>query len=150
MKPNISQPPLPSSYFMAVLLIVITIPTAVAQTDNSSATDAGLELNGLIIDETVTKLGNDFYELFYNRWQAPKSTSSYTLYIREQMQPGRGTRISVLLNDNEIMSQVLQPREEMLLAMANRAVQLVRYQILHYQQMVQQLENEDQYGSGIF
>lgn len=150
MKPTILPNSLPSSHFIAAILMAITNLTAVAQMDNSLATDAGLELNGLIIDETVTKLGNDFYELFYNRWQAPRSTLSYTLYIKEQMQPGRGTRISVLLNDNEIMSQVLQPREEMLLAMANQAVQLVRYQILHYQQMVQQLENEDQYGSGIF
>ena len=48
------------------------------------------------------------------------------------------------------MSQVLQPREEILLALASRATQLIRYQILNYQQMAQQLENKDQYGSGIF
>nr|WKN34042.1 curli production assembly/transport protein CsgE [Tunicatimonas sp. TK19036] len=121
-----------------------------AQIDQASANEAGLEMNGLVIDETITKIGRDFYDLFYTHWDAPNSQVDYTLFIKEQPQPGRGTRISVLLNETELMSQMIQPRQELLLAVASQAVQLAQYQIYHYEQMTQQLENEDQYGSGIF
>ncbi len=107
-------------------------------------------MNGLVIDETVTKIGRDFYELFYARWEAPSSSMGYTLYIKEQPQPGRGTRITVRLNDTELMTRALQAREELLLATATYAMRLARYHIQHYEQMAQQLENEDQHGSGIY
>ena len=29
------------------------------------------EINGLLIDETRTKAGHDFYELFFSVWEAP-------------------------------------------------------------------------------
>lgn len=123
---------------------------ACAQNDKAPAADAGLEMNGLVIDETITKIGRDFYDLFYTHWEAPISKVDYTLFIKEQPQPGRGTRITILFKETELMSQMIQPRPELLLAVASRAVQLAQYQILHYEQMSQQLENEDQYGSGIF
>ncbi len=133
-----------------MLLVIVPTLTAVAQSDLATTLEARLEMNGLVIDETITKIGRDFYELFYTRWEAPPSAMGYTLYIKEQPQPGRGTRISVLLNDTELISQALQAREELLLAVATHAIKRAHYQIQHYEQMAQQLENKDQYGSGIY
>ena len=133
------------------LIGVVLLPSqTLAQRDVASAADADLEMNGLVIDETITKIGRDFYELFYAHWEAPLSRVDYTLFIKEQPQPGRGTRITLLFNDTELMTQMIQPRPELLLAVASRAIQLAQYQIINYEQMSQQLENEDQYGSGIF
>lgn len=113
-------------------------------------TDPTLTINGLIVDETVTKVGRDFYELFYSRWQAPASKQVYMIFVREQPQPGMGSRVSVYLNDTELFVQPLQPRYDIIEAYAEYAVRLVRQYVLEYQRMVQELENEDQSGSGIF
>jgi curli production assembly/transport component CsgE len=134
---------------LIIIFCLILSVQAKAQTDQFEEV-AGLELNGLVIDETITKIGRDFYELFYSRWEAPSTTVNYSLYVREQPQPGRGTQISVVLNDAELISQAIQPREEVMLAVADYAVQLAKQQILREEQMAQQLENEDQQGSGIF
>ena len=148
MKPYTTHLPNSILIYSLALVTILLLGATVAMAQSQSV--AELEINGLVIDETITKLGRDFYELFYARWNTPETSFQYTVYIREQVQPGQGTRISVLLNDNDIMSQVLQPREEMLRALASRAIQLTRYQISNYQQMAQQLESEDQSGSGIF
>ena len=142
--------PAQSSILFGCLLATVPTLTTVAQHDLPATAEAGLEMNGLVIDETITKMGRDFYELFYARWEPPTSSLGYTLHIKELPQPGRGTRISVLLNETELLRQAIQSREELLLAVANRAIQLAYYHIQHHQQMAQQLENEDQYGNGIY
>lgn len=113
-------------------------------------TDPSLMINGLIVDETVTKVGRDFYELFYSQWQAPSSKQSYLIFVREQPQPGMGSRVSVFLNDTELFAQPLQPRYELIEAYAEYAVRLVRQYMADYQRMVRELDNDDQQGSGIY
>ena len=31
----------------------------------------GPESSGLVVDQTITKIGHDFYDQFYSRWEAP-------------------------------------------------------------------------------
>lgn len=135
---------------LVMILCTINYLQVSAQPPDSVIVESNLEINGLIIDETMTKLGRDFYELFYSKWQAPPSSQDYTLYIKEQLQPGRATRITVMLNENVLMNQMLQPRREVLLALASKAVQIVQYQLFNYEKMIQALESEDQYGTGIY
>lgn len=113
-------------------------------------TGPSLMITGLIVDETVTKVGRDFYESFYSQWQAPASKEAYLIFVREQPQPGMGSRVSVFLNDTELFAQPLQPRYEIIEAYAEYAVRMVRQYVIDYQRMVQELESEDQLGSGIF
>jgi len=129
--------------------IVLTHPT-VAQKSDHLVDEDDLEINGLLIDETVTKLGRDFYELFFKNWVPPNIEMSYTLYIKEHLQPGRVTKISVLLNDNVLMSQMLQPRREVLLALSQRAIKIVHYRLVNYRSMIKTLESEDQIGNGVY
>ena len=108
------------------------------------------EINGLVVDETITKVGRDFYEVFYSQWEAPTSEASYTIFIKELPQLGQGSLVSVYLDDTELFSQPVQPRYEVVEALAEYAVTLVSSYIINYEQMSQQLGNQDQQGSGIF
>lgn len=112
--------------------------------------DPTLMINGLIVDETVTKVGRDFYELFYSQWQAPPGKQPYLIFVREQPQPGMGSRVSVFLNDTELFAQPLQARYELIEAYAEYAVRLVWQYVTDYQRMVRELDNDDQVGSGIY
>jgi len=49
-----------------------------------------LEIDGLIIDETRSKIGRDFYDMFYHRWIAPNAASNYSILIKELPSRGRG------------------------------------------------------------
>ena len=136
-----------------VVLMIGLRATIVRAQDLQSAPSAEsslTEINGLVVDESIIKVGRDFYEVFYSKWQAPPAEMSYTIFIKELPQIGQGSLVSVYLDETELFSQPLQPRYEVVEAMAEYAVALVTNYLLNYQQMSQQLENQDQQGSGIF
>ncbi|HEX7069868.1 MAG TPA: CsgE family curli-type amyloid fiber assembly protein [Rhodothermales bacterium] len=85
----------------------------------------GLErpaLDGLVVDETQTKLARDFYAEFYTFWQAPEGAMNYTVVVGEQPVPNVGTRVLVRVNDEIAFQAHLQPRGEVVQETARQAV----------------------------
>ncbi len=76
------------------------------------AADPSLALGVLVVDETVSKLGGDFYRLFYEHWTPPNVQGHYTVAVREQPLPNRGTRVEVRVDDRVAARFHLQPRLE--------------------------------------
>lgn len=104
--------------------------------------DAGLEIDGLIVDETRTRTGSDFYNLFYTHWEVPPQTCNFTIIIMEQPVPQMGTRITLKINDDEVVQFMLQPRYEVIEELAQQSVQFVRQYLYERELMRQRLERE--------
>lgn len=83
-----------------------------------------LELDGLVIDDTRSKIGRDFYDIFYQQWQAPSNSSNYTITISEQPTPTLGSLITVRVNDQQVFQYRLQPRYEIIKQVAEYAVRV--------------------------
>jgi hypothetical protein len=99
----------------------------IPDTTAAGAPDAGivrLEIDGLVVDQTITKLGRDFYQAFYQRWEAPEEALNFTITVQEQPLPNIGTGITVLVNDEIAFQTRLQPREDVILASAQQAISL--------------------------
>ena len=147
--------PIPVTHLIrwpAALLFCNIAMTSVAQDlQNDSSNEALItEINGLVVDETITKAGRDFYDLFYSQWEAPASETSYTIFIKELPLFGQGSQVMVYMDDTELFSQPVQPRYDVIEAVAEYAVGVVTNYVTHYESISQQLSNEDQRGSGIF
>jgi len=69
-----------------------------------------MELDGMILDETRSKVGRDFYDVFYSNWQSPPDATNFSISISEQPSPSLGTIIYVEVNDDETFRMRLQPR----------------------------------------
>jgi len=69
-----------------------------------------MELDGMIHDETRSKVGRDFYDVFYSNWQSPPEAYNFSISISEQPSPSLGTIIYVEVNDDETFRMRLQPR----------------------------------------
>lgn len=82
------------------------------QLERKSGEEGGLELFGLVVDETMTRLGRDFYNQFYDLWQAPPTRAAYTIRIQERPVPGRSTMLQVLVNDDVTFRARLSPGRE--------------------------------------
>jgi hypothetical protein len=82
---------------------------------------ARLEIDGLVIDETVTKIGRDFYDVFHSEWVAPEGIYNYTIRIQEYPVPTLGTRVVLLLNDEPLFQLQLEPRYEVVEDLARQA-----------------------------
>lgn len=68
------------------------------------------ELDGMVHDETRSKFGRDFYDIFYRHWQSPPEASNYSIRIMEQPAPSLGSIIIVKVNDEETFKVRLQPK----------------------------------------
>lgn len=82
----------------------------------------GLEFGGLIIDETKSKIGKDFFHVFYQYWEEPENAPNFLLTITEQLLPSLGTVITVNLDHRSVFKTRLQPRREAIEQNAKRAV----------------------------
>ena len=109
-----------------------------------------MEIDGLIMDETMTKVGRDFYDMFFSVWIAPEKVKNYTVTIKEMVMPGLVTEISVLVNESIVFKQRVQPRYDVLEQMTKYANQKVVQYLNNYEKMKAQLDGDDQQGSGIF
>jgi len=90
--------------------------------NRSIVNDSLLDFDGLVMDETQSKLGKDFYDIFYKEWDSPKHVLNYTIVIREKPVPSLGTQIMVVIDDKTVFQNFLQPRIEIIEEAAKAAV----------------------------
>ena len=109
-----------------------------------------LEIEGLIIDETRSKSGRDFYDHFYSKWIAPDGISDFTITIRELPARGRAAMVAVELNGNLLIQRMLQPRQDIIELLAEQSVNVIKAKLTENKNLKSEIENGDQKGSGIY
>lgn len=111
------------------------------------------EITGLIVEDTMTRIGREFYEYFHVLWEEPEGLSDYNIYITERADARWGSLIQVEINVNmtntPVWAKVLRPRSAEVEEAAEEAVQVTYDAILNYEQMRQALEGDDMLGDGI-
>jgi curli production assembly/transport component CsgE len=128
--------------YLAPVLFAAYISLSLAAQEVIDADDAGLEIDGLIVDETRTRMGSDFYDLFYTNWEAPPEARNFTIVIMEQPAPQMGTRMTLKVNDQEVAQFMLQPRYEIIEELALQSVQFLRQHLSERELMRLRLERE--------
>lgn len=76
--------------------------------------DAVYELKGLTIDETKTKVGKDFYDMFYLQYSQLPDKSSSAVTISELPLRGTSGQINIQIDDKVIYSFMTNPGEDYL------------------------------------
>ncbi len=110
---------------------------------------AQLEIDGLVVDETITKMGRDFYDVFHRQWEAPPMAQNFTIQIKEFPARGLGALIQVTVNDQTILEQQLQPRYDIIEEIATYAAGHA-YEFLLQDQLQRQLEAEGKKARELF
>ncbi|KAB7726144.1 hypothetical protein F5984_25030 [Rudanella paleaurantiibacter] len=145
--------------------------------------DANLEggsTTTLLLDNTRSKVGRDFYEFFFRAFneapqteaplpaQAPLANPADSSKVAVQKplefeldlfliaidelpaNSGTGSIISVSINDELVFQQFIQNRLDTIEEFAVATAQGVRQYVATYNETQQQLGNEDQKGSGVY
>ena len=81
----------------------------------------GLEMIGIVSNETKTKLGNDFYDFFYSEFSKLKINSNKIIYVQEELTFGRTTKITVNIDGEIIEEFIARPEEDFLKYMSQTA-----------------------------
>ncbi|MAT38318.1 MAG: hypothetical protein CL946_01800 [Ectothiorhodospiraceae bacterium] len=118
--------------------------------EQESRTLSGIEFDGFVVDRTISKIGRDFYDLFYSQWEAPKGAKGYSLIISEKVMPRFGTQIIIEIDDQKIFEQFVQPRYDIIEQMAQYGVYYAYMHLVQTEQLKDDLEDQDMQGTGIY
>ncbi|MEZ0181670.1 MULTISPECIES: curli production assembly/transport protein CsgE [Flavobacterium] len=81
----------------------------------------GIEMIGIVANDTKTKLGNDFYDYFYSQYSKLKINTSKIVTVQEELTFGRTTKITILVDGEIIEEFISRPDEDFLKYMADTA-----------------------------
>lgn len=98
------------------------------------------EAEGLVLDQAISKLGHDFYDLFYGAFEAPPGSAEFTVLVGER--PGRGNSSLLVLtvNDQELIETPLPTRLDQQEELVGQAVEIVQGYLIEAQNVSRQLE----------
>ncbi|GAB2631185.1 CsgE family curli-type amyloid fiber assembly protein [Belliella aquatica] len=113
-------------------------------------TGYNLEIDGLIIDQTKTKSGREFYEYFFNSWDAPKEAKDFTIFIEEKPFRLNTTLVEISINETLIFQSLLQPRGDFIENLALESIGTTQMYLANYEELLKQLGGGDMVGTGIF
>ena len=125
------------------------IEEVTAQPEEVSS-DADIEIDGLLFDETKTKSGRDFYDYFYSAWAAPPGARNYSIHISEKPYRLMTTLVEIKINETTVFQSFLQPRGDIVEQLALQAVAQTQMYLANYEELMRQLEGDDRSGNGIF
>lgn len=114
------------------------------------SSDADLEIDGLIVDETKTKVGRDFYDFFYRDWQPPEEANNYSIFIIEKPFRLNTTIIEIKINEITVFESFLQPRGDLVENLAVQSIANTQFYLQQYDELVRELGGEDTRGTGIY
>ncbi|OXA78310.1 hypothetical protein B0A65_13805 [Flavobacterium frigidimaris] len=76
---------------------------------------------GIVANDTKTKLGNDYYDMFYAQYSKLKIHTSKIVTVQEELTFGRTTKITILVDSDIIEEFISRPDEDFLKYMAESA-----------------------------
>ncbi len=91
---------------------------------NQEARD-GIELTGIVTENTKTKPGRDFYKLFYSNYSSKNIKGSRVVNINEVQAFGINTKIEIKIDNTVVWEFFARPKYDYLKSMAEIAVQRV-------------------------
>ena len=101
----------------------------------------GSESQGLVMDQTISKLGRDFYDLFYGSFEAPGGLEDFTIMVVERQARANNAVVALIVNDTELFEMPLIPRADTMEESARAAVGAAVDFLLQAQSISRQLES---------
>lgn len=111
-----------------------------ADVDNSRKD--GLSLRGIVVEDTKTKPGRDFYRMFYSAYNENKINSEKIFVVKEVMALGTNTKIEIKADDIIIFEFFTKPSSVYLKEMSDFSIKRVYY---YLQQLEKQKDTVNRY-----
>jgi len=113
-----------------------------------------VEIDGLIIDQTQTRIGQEFYQNFVTFWEAPLGIEDYNILITEMANPTWGSWIWIevggLVSKEIVYRETLKPRLEEIEETAKKGVEVVREYLYRLIEYGKEVTEKDMSGTGIY
>lgn len=129
-----SKKPLPPAQLEEALRLLL-------RADSTSQRPLRAEAEGLVLDQAISKLGHDFYDLFYSLFEAPAGVADFTITVSERPARANASLVVLTVNDAELLELPLATRFELLQETALYAVGTAQDYLAELQSVSRQLES---------
>ena len=130
-----SKKPLPPAQLEEALRLLLRADST------SRLAHTGTEAEGLVLDQAISKLGHDFYDLFYSLFEAPAGSADFSVVVAERPARGNTNLVVLTVNDNELLEMPLATRFEQLQETVLYAVGIAQEFLVEAQNVNRQLES---------
>jgi curli production assembly/transport component CsgE len=123
-----------------IIAFALTVLSSVAYSQGAPKNNNDLSVSGILIDRTMTPIGEMFFQNFACNWSPPEKTSFESITITERFNPQWGSMIWITIDDQDAFEKILINRnrdmDELAKGIASSVEQyLLQREILrHYQQ----------------
>lgn len=145
----ISRANLTAIFGQAVLIICLLITfSTIASAQGVNGNGKDLKVDGILIDRTMTPIGQHFFQAFSSHWASPEGVSFESIMITEIFNPQWGSMIFITIDNQDAFERLMLNRnkdmDELGRSVADEVAQyLMRREIIRrYQQ------SNDLYGDG--
>lgn len=112
------------------------------------------EIDGLVIEQTQTRTGHEFYRNFVTFWEAPRGVKGYNIIIIEKASPRWGSWIWIevvsFISRKTVYRVLLKPRTEEIEEKAKKGVRVTTEYLYHLEEYEKEVKGKDMTGNGIF
>ena len=78
---------------------------------------------GVVVNETITPIGYEFYRIFSILWSENPDSTNYLLSIKERLSKRYGNRVDIYLGQKLVYSAALPVKYDVLQTLCERAVE---------------------------
>lgn len=125
---------------LVIISFALLILSSLAYPQEAKKNNGDLLVTGIIIDRTMTPIGEQFFQSFACNWNPPEKASFESITITERFNPQWGSMIWITIDDQDAFERILINRnkdmDELTRELATSVEQyLLKREILrHYQQ----------------
>lgn len=103
----------------------VLFQSAEATVEKKFIAESDIEINGLVVEDVKTKLGKDFYDYFYQAYTTSGSQYPFVINITEKPSIGRGSQVSIDVDDTIVFEFMTKPDDEFIQSAANEALKYI-------------------------
>ncbi|MEQ2352764.1 CsgE family curli-type amyloid fiber assembly protein [Pseudoalteromonas piscicida] len=92
------------------MIRIITLLSAMLVSTFSQSAQEDVEIDGLVIDQSISRFGHQFYFQFSQLWRDVPNTSGINITVKETVLPRAGTRLEVLMNSRAVYATAMGRR----------------------------------------
>ncbi|MCC4212817.1 curli production assembly/transport protein CsgE [Leeuwenhoekiella parthenopeia] len=107
----------------------VTVIQPNANADVAKSKEDGLVLRGIVVEDTKTKPGSDFYKEFYSNYLSKNINGEEIVTIKEVLALGRNTKMEVFVAEKKVFEFFIRPAAEYLKQMAQYSILQVMRQL---------------------
>jgi len=84
-----------------------------------------IEINGLVVEDVVTKLGKDFYDFFYQEYNTSGAKYPFVIHVIEKPLLGINSEVRIDIDDKMVYKMTTRPNEDYLQSAARQAIDVI-------------------------